>query len=552
MERTNRGQWSASGDTCLIYASLPATSRPAMRPMANGPTEHAQSPGERFLFTRAVGTRRRCDASVSLFSPKRSEGTTLVAEAQHNTASPEAISSDSVARRHLLVGAAFLLLAGFLTLVQVFKGVFPAFLDGFGFWSYGRLSPMATAVAIFGWLTPTLIGAAYYLVPRLTGAPLRYLRLGALNLWFLVAVVIAGTFSIGIGTGDGFELFEFPIWADLLLLVALAIPAIVVAASLRLQSAAPPAALLYLVAALMWLPAIAAVSNLPGLEPVGASVLAAFTTAAVHYLWIVAAVLGLVFYLVPRLTDGVLFNEQLARIGFWTLALTGAASGYSRFTHGPGAEWLETISIVLGLLLVVVAITVFVNVAGSLRGRRDEIRASVALRFVLVGAFLIPVPILLSALAGFRSVASIVGLTSWWEGTSFFILFGIGGWVTAGFLYAVLPRLLGRDLYETGLATWHLRLSLIGVTVTSVSLWLAGLLAGFTWVGGTNTGAYVNTGEGFSQTLDAVSLVGVLTLIGVLVAFCGQLVHGYLIYRTVTSGTAAVQELLVSVGAEDE
>ena len=537
--------------------------------MANSqwPDRTRSEPEERFFSTRALGTRRQVPgnryrvlggfgdgAMHPLVScrPNVRKGPTLVAEAQHDTASPEAISSDSVARRHLLVGAAFLLPAGFLTLVQVFKGVFPGFLDGFGFWSYGRLSPMATTIAIFGWLTPTLIGAAYYLVPRLTGAPLRYVRLGALNLWFLAAVVITGTFSIGLGMGDGFELFEFPIWADLLLLVALAIPAIVVAASIRLQSAAPPAALLYLVAALIWLPAIAAVSNLPGLEPVGASVLAAFTTAALHYLWIIAAVLGLVFYLVQKLTDGFLFNEQLARIGFWTLALTGAASGYSRFTHGPGAEWLETISIVLGLLLVVVAITVFVNVAGSLRGRRDEIRSSVALRFVLVGALLIPVPILLSALAGFRSVASIVGLTAWWEGTSFFLLFGIGGWVTAGFLYAVLPRLLGRDLYDTGLATWHLRLSLIGVTVTSVSLWLAGLLAGFTWVGGTNTGTYVNTGEGFSQTLDAVSPVGVLTLIGVLVAFCGQLVHGYLIYRTVTSGSAGVQEVLVSVGAEDE
>jgi len=477
----------------------------------------------------------------------------LVAEAQHSTTSRAAATSDTVARQHLLLGTAFLLVAGFLTTVQVLKAVFPGVLDGFGFWTYGRLRPMATAIAVFGWLTITLIGAAYYLMPRLSGAPLRYVRLAGLNLWFTAAVVVVGALSVGLGMGDGFELFEFPIWADLLLVVALAVPAFVVAASMRRRSDAPPSALLYVVAALVWLPAIAAAASLPGLEPVGVSILSAFTTSAVHYLWVMASGLGIVFYLAPKLTGrGALFSDQLARIGFWTLALAGGASGYARFTHGPGPEWLETTAIVLGLLLVVVAITSFINVAGTLRDHREEIRGSIALRFALAGALLIPVPIVLSALAGFRSVAAVVGLTSWWDGTSYFILFGIGGWITAGFVYAVLPRILGRDLFDTGTAAWHLRLTLVGVSVASIALWLEGLAAGFTWAGGNYSGAYVNTGEGFVHTLSAVSILQILVLIGVMVTFCGQLAHGYLIYRTVTSGSPVAQEVLVPKEADGE
>ena len=114
----------------------------------------------------------------------------------------------------MLFGAAFLVLAGFLTLLQVLKDVFPAFLDGLGFWTYGRLRPMATAITVFGWLAPTLIGASYYLVSRHIGTPLRYVRLAAFNLWYLAAAVIAGTISIGLGLGDGFELFEFPVAAE--------------------------------------------------------------------------------------------------------------------------------------------------------------------------------------------------------------------------------------------------------------------------------------------------------------------------------------------------
>lgn len=481
------------------------------------------------------------------------KGPALVAETHHNSASSTAIDSDSIARRHVLLGTAFLLLAGFLTLMQFLKGVFPAFLDGLGFWTYGRLRPMATAVTVFGWLTPTLIGAAYYLVPRLSGAPLRYRKVAGFNVWYLAGVVLLGTGAVGSGAGDGFELFAFPPWADVLLLAGLVVPAVVVTATLRYRSnVAPSASLLYTAAAIVWLPVIAAVSNLPGLNPVGVSLLSSFTTAAVHYLWIVGAALGIALYLIPHLTENRLFSEQTARIGFWTLALAGGASGYARFTHGPAPDWLETTAIVLGLVLVVVAITAFDNATATVGGRWDLVRSSVPLRFALAAIALLPVPIVLSALAGFRSVASIVGLTAWWDGTSYFLLFGIGGWITAAFIYAALPRMLGRVLYDDHLAEWHLRLTMIGVTSTSVFLWLTGLIAGFTWTGGTSSGAYVNTGDGFTQTLDAVSLLQSLTLVGVLITFVGQLVHGYVIYRTITSGTPIAYEILVPAEADGE
>jgi cytochrome c oxidase cbb3-type subunit 1 len=477
----------------------------------------------------------------------------LVAETHDNSALLGAIDSDSIARRHLLVGTAFLVLAGFLTLLQILKGVFPGILDGLGFWSYGRLRQMASAITVFGWLTPTLIGVAYYLTPRLSGAPIRLTRFAGFNLPFLAAVVVAGTAAVGMGNGDGFEFFPFPLWADLLLLIALAVPAVVVSASLRDRSeSAPSAPLLYLSGAVIWLPAIAAVSNLPGQDPVASSLVSSFTTSAIHYLWVGAAAIGIVLYLIPKLTGGALHSEQMARIGFWTLALAGGAAGYTRFTHGPAPDWLETVAIVLGLLLIIVAITTFFNATGSARGHWETIQSSIPLRFALTGALLLPVPIVLSSVAGFRSVAAIVSLTSWWDGTSFFLLFGIGGWTTAAFVYAVLPGLLGRDLYDRNLARRHLRLSLLGVTSTSIFLWLTGMVSGFTWAGGSYSGAYQNTGEGFFQTLTAVSPLWIFTLIGALITFAGQLVHVYLVYRTITSGSPTTSEVLVSVEVADE
>ncbi len=264
----------------------------------------------------------------------------------------------------------------------------------------------------------------------------------------------------------------------------------------------------------------------------------------------IAAVVGLLLYLVPDLVGGHLFSEKLGRVGFWTLILSGGAAGYARFTHGPAADWLETVAIVLGLILVITAIATFSNVVGSARGRWESVSKSIPLRFALAAGLLLPIPIVVAAAGGFRAAASIVGLTSWWDGTSFFLLFGIGGWGTAAFVYAVLPRLLGRSVYDEGLARRHLRLSLLGVVSTSVLLWISGLVSGFTWAGGNYSGAFVNTGEGFFQTTLAVSPLWILILVGVLITFTGQLVHGYVVYRTITSGAATVGEVLVEASDE--
>ena len=65
----------------------------------------------------------------------------------------------------LAVGA----LAGLLLAVELSA---PDFLNS-GPLSYGRLVPVFTGSLLFGWITVGLIGAIYYLLPRLTGSALQ-------------------------------------------------------------------------------------------------------------------------------------------------------------------------------------------------------------------------------------------------------------------------------------------------------------------------------------------------------------------------------------------
>ncbi len=472
----------------------------------------------------------------------------MVAESQQSQT--PSTGSDAVALQHLLLGVAFLVVAALATLITTIKGVFPSLLDATGFWSYGRVRAMATTLTVFGWLTPTMIGAAYYLVPRLSGAPLRFARVSLLNLWFLTGVVIASTVSIGLGMGDGFELFEFPMWADVLLAAGLIVPLGVVVLSLRGRLGAPPSIpLLYMTSALLWLAALGIVANLFGFDPVGLSLLSAFTTSGIHFLWIGGASLALVFYLVPHLTGRPLFSPQLARTGFWALAIGGAAAGYARYTHGPAPDWLETAAVVLAMVLIITAIAALTNVTSTMRTGTGS---SPALYFGLAAVAGLSVAIVMSALTGFRSVAAVVGLTPWWDGTSFLLLFGVGGWATAALVYTAVPRLLGRTLFSNALADWHLRLTVLGVATTTATLWLIGLVSGFTWAGGNYSGTSTATGAGFATTLESVSGLWYVVLIGVVITVVGLSLHVFLVARTLTSGEPSSRELLVPVEAAGE
>ena len=94
------------------------------------------------------------------------------------------VSADALARLHFRVASVFLALGALAGLVLAVELSAPGFLNS-GPLSYGRLVPVFTGALLFGWVTIGLIGAIYYLLPRLTGADLQDEPLARLSLLFV-------------------------------------------------------------------------------------------------------------------------------------------------------------------------------------------------------------------------------------------------------------------------------------------------------------------------------------------------------------------------------
>jgi cbb3-type cytochrome oxidase subunit 1/mono/diheme cytochrome c family protein len=427
--------------------------------------------------------------------------------------------TDVLAKTHFRVAALFLIvgsLAGLLLAVQLSA---PDFLNT-GPLSYGRLAPVFTGSLLFGWLTVGLVGAIYYLLPRLTGTPLLDEALAGISLVLVAGGTLVGLVAVALGASQGLPTFEFPFYSDIAIIVGLAgVTRVVTRTALAHREPRVYISVWFFVAAVWWLLFAYVVGSLAMFRGVDLELANRFAEVGVLFLWVIPAGLGIAYYLIPKVTDSPLYSVRLAVVGFWSVAGAFAWVGAHSFTFGPGADWLETINVVFAIAILVPIMATVANLLLSIDWA--VARRSPSLRLALAGLAsfaLLGVQILGLA---FRASSSVVQFTTWTEAT--FILTAVGAGTL--WLMALLSHLRGTG--ETAF-----RLAVPGLTLLVGTLWLGGLLAGFTWSAGPRSRDFVNFGDGFVNTtgqlagFDAFRWIAWILVAGGLVSFAISIVRG--------------------------
>ncbi len=453
------------------------------------------------------------------------------------------VATENVATAHLLVSSAFLALGGLLTVLSMAS---VSFIPLSGPLSYGRLRPMTMLVVMLGWLVPAFSGAAYYLLPRLTGASLFQPRLALLGLVGSSGLTILGVLALFFGFGDGVEPFGLPWYLDVLILGVVSIPAVVTLGTIRNRSESSVfASLWFVMAAVVWLPGLALVSALPDLAAIGRQLQEVVFSTGFGTLWVTAMGFGIAYYVAVKQTDNPLANRQVAKAGFWSLAFSGVFLGPVQVAFGPTPDWLDSVSAVLSLALPVAAIATAASIATTIDDDWKDASERPALLAVGYGLGLAIVASVLSVFAAFSSSAALVGFTAYWDGIQFLILFGVGGSFLSAFAYQAIPPMTGREISDTGSAGRQVKLVAWGSLSTALLLALAGILTGFSWTGGSYTGSYSETGEGWAEAMALPNILIGVAVLGALVTFLGQLLFIRSVTSSVTSGAATTQEVLV-------
>lgn len=429
--------------------------------------------------------------------------------------------ADRLARIHFRTAAAFLIVAAVAGLLLAVQLSAPDFLNS-GPLSYGRLQPVFTNAALFGWLTIALVGAIYYVLPRLTGSELQDQGLALLSLLLLTASVGVGLAAVALGETQGLINFEFPWYADVGMIAALAgVVRVVSRSASRHREARVYISVWFFQAAVWWLLFAYVVGSLGWFNGTDLALANRFSASALLVLWVVPAGLGLAYYIVPKLTDTPLYSDQLARVSFWSLAGSFAWVGTASLTFGPGPDFLETITAVFAIAVLVPIMATVAVLLLSVDWRR--LREAAPVKYVLAGLlFFALLGVQIPALA-FRSSSSVVQFTTWVEATFVLTVFGAGTLWVMGLVRSLQDRRgTGPEFY----------LVAGGTGVVTGILWIGGLLTGFTWASAAPSEEFVNAGEDFVNTtaqltgFDTLRWIAWLGLAAGLVLFAVRTLRG--------------------------
>ena len=389
-------------------------------------------------------------------------------------------SPDSAAIGFLVMAALWLAAATGMGALLAAQLILPDVIGGFAPVSYGRLQPAFLNALVFGWLTNAAIGSILYITPRLTGRRLFSERLGNLSLgiWNLLGVA-PGVSLILLGWTEGRGLAEFikPVDVAVVLVFILLNVNFWATVASRVDRALY-VSLWYFAAALLAFPIIYIVGNVPAMAGSVDALLNAYYVRSLEGYWLLATAVGVLYYVLPRVLDDVLYSEGLAALGFWSFVALFGLSGAQGLVWGPVPYWLQTLSIVASVLLLVPAFAVVANLLLTLRGRWALLVTNPTVQYAVVAVAFLLVTVLLEAILPLRSVSSLVGLTDWLSGVFTIAALGAYSFAFYALMAYAMPRLLRRVPLVRATGRVHLWASFSGTAIAGLTLIAAGLVKG--------------------------------------------------------------------------
>lgn len=358
--------------------------------------------------------------------------------------------------------------------------------DQLSWLSFGRLRPVHTNAVFWGWASLGMLGLGYYIVPRVGNVPLANLKWGWYSLILVNATVVLGTLSLmaGINNGGGeYREYIWPIMALFGIALALTLVNFLKTVSRR-KTVEIYIANWYIVSAVIFAIVIAAVAYLPFWQNgLGETIVQGYYMHQGVGMWFMLFTLGIVYYFLPQQLNKPIYSYSLGILAFWTQILFYTLIGTHHFIFSAIPWWLQTVAIVgsAGMVIPVVAGTA--NFLLTFKNAWYKIKDSYTLPFFLAGIIFYFTGSMQGTAEAFRYTNLIWHFTDFTVAHSHLTMYGIICFLLWGGMYAVIPRLTGKEPPQL-LVGAHFWLALIGLMFYTVPLMYGGTLRGLMWMEG--------------------------------------------------------------------
>jgi cytochrome c oxidase cbb3-type subunit I/II len=384
----------------------------------------------------------------------------------------------------------FFTLFGLILAIKFFD---PGFLGNAVWDSFGRVRPAHVNGVLFGFVSSGLIGAMFYVMPRLCKAPLRKSSLARWAAVFWNVNLFVGIIGILTGYGPWFssqgrEYAELPWINDVVVEMALlSISYIVFNNIIHRAEKKMFASLWYYGLTFLAFPVIYFVGNVMWRPPVGAlngTIDSIFNWYYGHNIlgfWFTTLGVGSLYFFVVRLIRRPLYSHLLSLITFFTLALWYTGVGGHHLLQAPIPPWLKTSAVIMSVLMSVPIIAFISNLVLTLRGSWKKVFESVPLAFMVFAVFAYAIGSFQGTLQGLPDTNAFLHFSQWPVGHAHLTILGAFGFLAVGVIYYVLPRMTGFNIYSKRIMNFNFWLAMIGFAIFFIGMTGAGLQQANSW-----------------------------------------------------------------------
>ena len=393
----------------------------------------------------------------------------------------------------MVVGTFLLVYASALTHPQdafPILGLFNDLSANFSMFTYGRIWPAAIDALVYGWASTAGLGLAVWLLSRMSRAPAcsPAALMTAVVFWNLG--VATGLTAIFIGDSTGVELLEFPWYASAIMFVSYAVFALwAIATYLGRRPGHDHIAQWWILVALFAFPwlfgagsiLLGSPNPLPG-SGVVQEVIAAWYFHGIFTLWLAPLGLGLLYYLVPKISTLPIRFGSKAKLAFWTWIIFAPWTAVHDLVGGPFPAETVTLGLILsGLIFLPVAIIGMNLVSTSFEAEEKQgHHGGIVFPFVVLAAVLFVVVGIVEQILSVRGANEILRFTMFRECDEFLWVYGFFSFVAFGAIYYIVPRLLDFGWRSSLLIKIHYYTAVYGILLVVAMLGFGGVMQGNT------------------------------------------------------------------------
>ena len=395
------------------------------------------------------------------------------------------------AKGFCLTSAFWFVVATSMGLLGATELMAPDLTENIGWLVFGRIRPIHVNLVLFGFVTPGLLSAAFYYLPRLLRTELYSEKLGFITVLAWNVTLVFAVVSLALGYSQGREYAEM-IWpVDILVVLAFSLVFVnfIMTIARRKEpilyvsvwyacAAVVLTAVTFALGNVIWRPNSGSLVGIPD------AILLWFYGHNVFGLLLTPLSAGVAYYVIPRACRAPLYSHTLSLFGFWSLLVVYTHIGTHHLLQVPVPTWLKVISIVDSVAMVIPVMAFLINIWYTAKGKLGEIHADIGAKFVFTGTIMYFFVSIQGSMMALPDVQRVTHFNNWVVAHAHVGVLGFAGMIALGGLYYILPRITGKPLYSRFLADFQYWLILIGVIGFTVVLTIVGLIQGNAWLNG--------------------------------------------------------------------